>query len=377
MIIVTIIVFLVILGLLIFVHELGHFVAAKSLGVRVEEFGFGFPPRMFRVFKKGETEYTLNWIPIGGFVKMTGQSDFEVEDQDKIKDDPKSFINQKPWRRMIILVAGVAMNFALAAVLLSIGFMIGLPSAVGGDMPAGARVSEGRIQIVGTSETSPATEAGVSDGDIIVSLDNFTPDSVESVQQYVADHKGQEIAVEIKRGQEDLKYDVLARAEHPENEGPLGVSLAHTAMVSFPWYQAIWEGIKATGNLTIQILIAFWKLITSLLTAGQVMEEVAGPVGIAVLTGQVTKLGFVYILQFTALLSINLGIINILPFPALDGGHLLFLLIEKVRGKKTQKDAKIENIIHLIGFGLLFALIAAITYRDIAKFWDKIIGVFS
>ena len=131
MIVLTIVVFVIILGILIFAHELGHFLAAKSLGVRVEEFGFGFPPRLVRLFKKGDTEYTINWIPVGGFVKMTGQSDFEVEDQDKIKDDPKSFLNKKPWQRLIILSAGVGMNFALAAILLAVGFMIGLPAAVG------------------------------------------------------------------------------------------------------------------------------------------------------------------------------------------------------------------------------------------------------
>ncbi len=377
MIIVTIIVFVIILGILIFVHELGHFLAAKGLGVRVEEFGFGFPPRLVRLFKKGDTEYTLNWIPVGGFVKMTGQSDFEAVDQEEIKDDPKSFLNKKPWKRLIILSAGVAMNFALAAVLLSVGFMIGLPAAVGDDMPANAEVFDQRLQILLTSAGSPAEEAGLNSGDTILALNDYVPQTVDDVVTYANEHKGQEIEMTVERGDEVFTAPVEARAESPPGEGPLGISVAETGRVAFPWYEAIWQGIKATGQLTVEIIVAFGRLIASLITAGQVTGEVAGPVGIAVLTGQVTKLGFVYILQFTALLSINLAIINILPFPALDGGHILFLLVEKIRGKKTEKDARIENIIHLIGFALIFALLAAVTYKDVARSWDKIVGFFS
>ncbi|MFC1721341.1 RIP metalloprotease [Patescibacteria group bacterium] len=377
MIVLTIIVFVIILGILIFAHELGHFLAAKSLGVRVEEFGFGFPPRLVRVFKRGDTEYTFNWIPVGGFVKMTGQSDFEVEDQEKIKDDPKSFLNKKPWQRLIILCAGVGMNFALAAILLSIGFMIGLPAAVGPDMPAGAQVKDERIQVLLTDSGSPADEAGITSGDTILALNGSVPETVQGVVDYNTEHKGQTITITIERGDEILDKEVALRADPPKGEGPLGISLAETAKVSFPWYLAIWQGIKSTGELTVEIIVAFGRLIGSLISAGQVSGEVAGPVGIAVLTGQVTKLGFVYILQFTALLSINLAIINILPFPALDGGHILFLLVEKIRGGKTHQAAKVENIIHLIGFGLIFALLAAVTYRDVAKSWDKITGFFT
>lgn len=373
MIVITIIVFVIILGILIFVHELGHFIAAKKMGVRVEEFGFGFPPRIFGV-KRGETTYSLNWIPIGGFVKMTGQSDFEVSDHGQAKADPRSFVSQKPWRRVIILCAGVAMNFLLAAVLLSIGFMIGLPSAVGDNLPAGARTTEQRIQILSATPDSPAAAAEFLAGDTILTLDEVSPESVAWVQDYVSDHAGQTVAVKIERGSEIIEKEVTPRLESPSGEGPLGITLAETARVSFPWYQAIWQGFKATGDLTVQIVVAFGNLIGALFTSGQVSGDVAGPIGIAVLTGQVTKLGFVYVLQFTALLSINLAIINILPFPALDGGHLLFLLIEKIRGGKTLKQAKVENIIHLVGFAFLLLLIALVTYRDIGKFWGKIFG---
>ncbi len=373
MIIVTIIVFVVILGILIFVHELGHFIAAKKMGVRVEEFGFGFPPRIFGI-KRGETEYTINWIPIGGFVKMTGQSDFEVNDHGKAKADPRSFVSKKPWRRVIILCAGVGMNFLLAAVLLSIGFMVGLPSAVGDNLPAGARVSDQRIQILAATSGSPAEAAEFRSGDTILSLDEVAPESVVAVQEYVQQSIDRPVTVKIERGTEIIDKEVTPRGDAPEGEGPLGITLAETARVSFPWYQAIWQGIKATGDLTVQIVVAFGKLIGSLFTTGQVSGDVAGPIGIAVLTGQVTKLGFVYVLQFTALLSINLAIINILPFPALDGGHLLFLLIEKIRGGKTMKQAKVENIIHLVGFAFLLLLIALVTYRDLGKFWGKIFG---
>lgn len=373
MIFLTVIIFVIILGLLIFVHELGHFIAAKKMGVRVEEFGFGFPPRIFGV-KRGETEYTVNWIPIGGFVKMTGQSDFEVGDHGEAKKDPRSFVARKPWRRVIILCAGVAMNFLLAAVLLSVGFMIGLPSAVGDNLPAGAQVTDQRIQILSASSGSPAEAAEFRSGDTILSLNDFVPESVAAVQDYIQQHVDLKVMVKLERGPEIIEQAVTPRSTAPSGEGPLGIMLAETARVSFPWYQAIWQGFKATGELTVQIVVAFGNLISALFTSGQVSGDVAGPVGIAVLTGQVTKLGFVYVLQFTALLSINLAIINILPFPALDGGHLLFLLIEKIRGGKSIKQAKVENIIHLVGFAFLLVLIALVTYRDLGKFWGKIFG---
>jgi regulator of sigma E protease len=234
MIIITIIVFVLILGVLIFVHELGHFIAAKSLGVRVEEFGFGFPPRLFRLFKKGDTEYTLNWIPVGGFVKMTGQSDFEKVDSTKIKDDPKSFLNKKPWQRLIILVAGVVMNFALAAVLLSVGFVVGLPTAIGDDMPAGAQVRSESIQVIIADADSPADAAGIKSGDTVLRLNDYVPSSVDDVINYVFEHKGEPVQVEIKRGNEILTPSVTPRAEPPAGQGPLGISLARTGLVSFP-----------------------------------------------------------------------------------------------------------------------------------------------
>jgi regulator of sigma E protease len=308
---------------------------------------------------------------------MTGQSDFEVTDQEKIKDDRGAFFNKKPWRRLIILCAGVGMNFLLAAGLLSLGFMLGLPSAVSDSMPAGAVLNDHRIQILATAPGSPAEAVALRSGDTILDLDGQVPVSVETVQSYIADHAGQSITITIERGPETVEQEIVPRIETPAGEGPLGISLAETARVSFPWYQAIYQGFKATGDLTVQIVIAFGRLIGTLVSSGQVTGEVAGPVGIAILTGQVTKLGFVYVLQFTALLSINLAIINILPFPALDGGHLLFLLVEKIRGGRSVRAARVENIIHLVGFALLLALIALVTYRDIAKFWGRFVSWFT
>ncbi len=376
MILLTIIVFLIILGILIFAHELGHFIAAKRLGVRVEEFGFGFPPKVFGI-KKGETEYSLNWIPLGGFVKMTGQDDFKVLDQKKVGTDSKSFLSKRPWRRLIILISGVGMNFLLAAVLLSLGFMIGLPSAIGDETPNGSRVSDERIQVVMVSPDSPAKEADLKSADTIVKLDDFKPETVSDVQNYIDEHKGTPVFFEISRGSEIIQKEIVPRTDAPMGEGPSGIMLAETGRVSYPWYRSIYEGFKAAGQLTKQIVLAFGEIIGDLFSEGKISGSVAGPVGIAVLTGQVTKLGFVYVLQFTAILSLNLMIINILPFPGLDGGHLVFLSIEKIRGGKSMKGARIENIINLIGFSLLLALIAVVTYRDISKFWGKIVGLFT
>lgn len=376
MIILAIIVFIIIIGLLIFAHEFGHFITAKIMGVKVEEFGFGFPPRIFGI-KKGETIYSLNWIPIGGFVKMLGQSDFDSKDHLETKKDPRSFLSRKVWQRAIILASGVGMNFLLAAIIISIGFMIGLPSAIGEDIPAHAKVKDQKIQILMVEKDSPAENVGLKSGDAISSIDGIRFNTADQMRNYIIQNPGKNILVDVQRGSETEDLDVKLRDSFPEGQGPLGVSFAETGLVSFPWYLAIYNGFKATGELTVQIIIAFGKLIGGLVSTGKVAGAVAGPVGIAVLTSQATKLGFAYILQFTALLSINLAIINILPFPALDGGHLFFLVIEKVRGGKGKKAIKIENFIHLIGFVVLIGLVILVTYRDIAKFWGKIVGFFS
>ncbi len=352
----TAIVFLVILGLLVFVHEFGHFITAKKMGMKVEEFGFGFPPRLVKLFHKDGTDYTLNWIPLGGFVKIKGEAGDHLEDED-------SFAHKKPWQRFIVLIAGVTMNMILGWVLLSIGFMVGMPQVID-SQTTGATVTAESIQIVSVDPNSAAAEAGVKPGDKIISINNTTIDSISQLQSLVKQSSG-EVDLLLERGQEKIELKITP---YPLTEGGdkvLGVGLVKTGIVSYPWYQAIIEGGKATVYLTGQIISSFAVLLKNLLAGQKVSADIAGPVGIAFLTGQVMQLGFVYLLQFAALLSINLAIINILPIPALDGGRILFLAIEKIRRRPINQ--KVEAIVHNIGFLLLMILLLFITVKDISK----------
>ncbi len=356
----TIIVFLLILSLLIFVHELGHFVMAKRAGAKVEEFGFGYPPRIFGI-RRGETIYSLNWIPIGGFVKILGEDGEE-------RDNPRSINSKSIWQRAKIFSAGVIMNFILAAALLSIGYAIGLPSIV--DENQTDSLKDPKIQITEVIANSPAAEAGMKIGDEIrkVKSQKLKVESivnVEDLQSFVKEHKGEEIILTIKRGQKELNLSVTPRENFPENQGPMGIGLAKTAIVSYPIHQAIYQGAKATINLTILIVVLFAKLIWGIITTGRLIFEIGGPVAIVALTGDAAKMGFIYLLQFTALISINLAVINALPFPALDGGHLFFLAVEKIRKKPVSK--KFLNTINNLGFSFLLFLMLIITVRDVMR----------
>ena len=365
--ILTIITLVIVLGIIILFHEIGHFVSAKKMGVDVEEFGVGFPPRIFGKKYKG-TIYSLNWIPIGGFVKIKGE-------QGEGKDDPRSFASKKIWRRAIILSAGVFMNFVLAFIIFSISFGIGSPTIIDESISPNTKIKDEKIQIVEVVDDSPADRAELKVGDIIISLDNKSIKETEDFSQYTAKKTGQEIILKIKRGDQELEKKLTPEKDEELERGIVGVWLVKTGLVSYPWYQSIWMGLKSTVSITWQILVALYEIIKNLLITHQTAVDIAGPVGIAVITGQVAKMGFVYILQFAALLSINLAIINFLPFPALDGGRVLFLVIEKIRGKPVNR--KVEATIHNIGFILLILLLVFITFKDVSRFGENIKNFFS
>ena len=414
----TLITFIIILGILVFVHELGHFWTAKKLGLTPKEFGFGFPPRIFGMQKikgvqrslreqsedieisadaegvresvsvssvtetqnfsrwrmvtgaaalerEGEeiteagTIYSLNWLPLGGFVN--------IGEDEEAGNDPRHFKNQKPWKRVVILSAGVAMNLAVAAVFITWGFMLGLPQTLD-EVPAGAHIRERHVQILQVLPGSPAEQAGLQMGDVIASIDGRTFTSEAGVQDYVAGKAGETLTYDIRRGSEEMKIPITLTKLASTGEAGAGIAIAETGIVSLPWYRAIWEGIKATVIMTWFIITAFVALLYKLLAGAGVSADIAGPVGIAVMTGQVARLGFVYLLQFAAMLSINLAIINFLPFPALDGGRVVFVIIEKIRGRAVSE--KLETALHNIGFVLLILLVLGVTYRDVLRFWN-------
>ena len=381
----TILIFIIILGLLVFVHEFGHFIVARRNGIKADEFGFGFPPRFVGVVKNDTTGkydiiwgnqdiasphtiYSFNWIPLGGFVKIKGEEGGQTTDTD-------SFANKPAWTRIKVLGAGVAMNFLLAWVLISLVYILGLPQPISPDQRG--KYPDQKVQILEVKPGTPAADMHLRPLDEIISIDGKTVVTTEEVTSAIAAKKGQEFSLVIKRGESVMTLQGVPRTEYPKNEGALGISLSETALMRYPWYEAIVEGGKTTVKVTETILVYLGKMLASLVGgAEKVALDVTGPVGIVYLTKQMTEMGFSYLLWFAALLSINLGIFNILPIPALDGGRIFFILIEKIKGKPVSHF--IENRIHQVGFMLLLFLMLLVTIRDFSQFQilDKLKGLF-
>ncbi|MEJ0021286.1 MAG: M50 family metallopeptidase [Candidatus Doudnabacteria bacterium] len=368
MILLAIVVFIIILGILVFVHELGHFIMAKRAGMRVEEFGFGFPPRIFGI-QKGETLYSINWIPLGGFVKIVGEDGSD-------SPDPESFGNKSFWQRFFVLLAGVTMNVILAWVLISIGMGLGLPTVLdeGDQLPASAHIKNQTIGILEVEAKTPAADAGLKPGDSITKINGQPVGSIQDTQTATLADAGKPTIFTIKRGSEIFDKTITPRVNPPSGEGSLGVALGSVAYVSYPWYQAPYRGGIAVINLIILTVTTFASLIGQFFQGHNVGAQLSGPVGIAVLTKDVTALGFIYLLQFTAVLSVNLAIINAVPFPALDGGRVLFLIIEKIRGKKMPIRAEIWA--NTIGFMLLLLLMVVVTVHDVGHYSTQFKNLF-
>ena len=365
---ITIIAFVVILGLLILVHELGHFISAIKLGIDVEEFAIGFPPRLISIKRKGIV-YSINLIPVGGYVKIKGETEADPEDK-------RSFANQKVWKRSLVLSAGVLMNFVFAFVILSIGFFVGLPQALEPDMEA-KNISNRQVMVVEVLPNSPAFDVGLQASDKVISIDGQEFVSNEDVYNKVQTFNEEPLHIVVGRADEILEFDIVPAVQE-DGSVLMGVSMLDTGIVRYGFFTSIWKGLKYTGVMIWLVLVAFYQLIASLVTGGGVSADLSGPIGVAVITGQIVKMGWSYVLPFAAILSINLGIINILPFPALDGGRLLFVLIEKIRRKKLNQ--KIEAIVHNSGFLLLILLLIVVTYKDFTKFggqmWESIKNFF-
>jgi len=348
----TVLSLLVILSILVFVHELGHFVVAKRAGIRVEEFGIGFPPRLFKIWEHNGTVYSINAIPFGGFVRMPGEDDPAVTD---------GFASQPKLTRLAVLFAGSFMNFVLAAVLFASSFVIGMPSPVGE-----------QVMIAGISAGSPAAEAGLKQGDIVLKM-NGQP--VADLSDFVARteaSKGTEVTLTIKRGEEVLSVSLVPRTNPPQGQGAMGVAIngKPTAweVKHLPPGQALLNGVEQTAQVVLLTVAA-----PVLLLRGSISPDAArpvGPVGIARLTGdaaaQAVNEGWWFpVIQLTAFISAALGITNLLPIPALDGGRILFVLIEAIRRKRI--DPKKEGLVHLIGMALILAIMFLVTVQDIVS----------
>ncbi len=345
---------------LMVIHEFGHFIMAKKFGVRVEEFGVGLPPRLIGK-KIGETVYSLNLLPFGAFVKIHGE--------DERADDKNSFSKKPIWQRALILLAGVVSFWLVAIILLTIVFHIGTFQAIT-DEEAGPLINP-QVQIVGLSAASPAQEAGLQMADIIIELrknnEKQPVTKVEEVQNFVAEHRGEEIILLIKRGRQEMEIPLIPRTDPPQGEGAMGVSLVRIAEQSFTLPRAFVKGVQTTLNLTAAIVISLAELLAGLVTGRGLPAgmEVMGPIGIGSMAVQAVQVGASYFLQFIAIIAIYLAIFNLLPIPALDGGRLLFLLIEKIKGKPVNQT--IEQRV-TVGFFLFFILLMVlVTIKDIAR----------
>ena len=374
----SIIIFIIILLVLVLVHEAGHFFTAKGFGIRVDEFGFGFPPKLFGI-KKGETEYTFNALPIGGFVKIYGQGvdetevlkgNFKTEEKKEDKDIGRSFIDKPRWQQAIVLFAGIFANFLLAWILLSIGFMSGLPTSVGSE-PKVSALTDIHLVVVSVSAKSPAEISGLKTGDKIISV-NSGKDSIleinpDTFKTFITSHGNKEVDISYTRGQDKALYTAKATptADKVGAKPMIGISMDEIGTAKLSFFQSLWEGMKLDWSITEGTVVGLYTLIASSIHGHGSMSDVTGPVGMVGIVGDAYHFGFVYLLSFMALISINLAIINLIPFPALDGGRLLFLLIEKIKGSRL--NPKFANTANTVGFVILIALMLLVTLHDVIK----------
>ncbi len=335
--------FITILVSLVLAHEFGHFLTAKAFGVKVLEFGVGFPPKVFGI-RFGETEYTVNWLPIGGFVRLLGEEDAA---------DPRSLAAQSRWKRLIIIGSGAWVNLLLPPFLFMIAFAIPHEEPVG------------RAVIAAIVPGSPAEAAGFQRGDVIFEIAGRDAKNVAAVARLVRVEMGHLTTIQVKRGEEFLELPVEPRWAFPSGQGPTGITIAaqypFTETVSLPPWEGLPLGIRATSDV---LIIARNQLIGWV--KGGSGPGVAGPVGIAQATGEAAKVGIPPLFELAALLSINLGIVNMLPLPALDGGRLFFLLLEVLRGGKRVAPQK-EALVHFVGFALFIVLTIVVTFADVSK----------
>ena len=411
----TVISFLVVLSILALVHEIGHFIFARRFGVRVEEFGLGLPPRaktlwrehgMIQIQSKKiqiprkfvvpdaiqpgswviyKTEmvngkdtltaidpvdaesrgltaasqvqdldrgtiYSLNWLPIGGFVRMTGEEN---------PSDPRSFAAAAPWKRAVILCAGVTMNFLLAVLIFATIAMVGMPKPIE------------LVSITAVSPNSPAASAGLKAGDRLLSINGTTVQNRLDVSRAAFDTGGQQITLEVKRGVDNVVVNLTPRVKPPANEGPIGITMGAQLLrmetVSYPIWEAIPLGFSQAIDTAGQIAGGFSRIARVGVSPG----DVGGPIQIAEITGQAAQAGLLTLMQFTALLSVNLAILNILPLPALDGGRLVFVVLEMLRRGKRISPQK-EGMVHIVGMAILLILMVLISINDVGR----IIGRF-
>lgn len=341
----SIFVFFLVLSILVIVHELGHFMVAKWNGIWVEEFGFGLPPRVFGK-KIGETIYSINALPFGGFVRLHGEMT-----EDGVTKPNRAFINKSLWAKTAVITAGVIMNFLLAIVAFGIVYSFtGIPR------------DTKEVKVIDIATNSPAQTAKILVGDIVKKVDNEEVKSVAEFVSKIENKKGKKVVLEFQ----DRKVTIVPRVEPPAGEGPLGVSITNTETYFAPMWQrpfyGAYYGTKEAIYWGKNVVNGFVSIFSDLFQ-GKSPKDVSGPVGVFAVTTEVAKTGILPLINLLGIISVNLAILNIIPFPALDGGRLLFIIIEAIFGKKVAP--KLEAVIHSLGMAILLLAILAITIKDI------------
>lgn len=352
----SIIAVIVFISVLILAHEWGHFFAARAFRVRVDEFGFGFPPRLFSRVRNG-VRYSFNLLPFGGFVKIFGE-------HGEGQGEHASFISRPAWQRFIILAAGVGVNVLCAWFLFSAAAAIGLPQIAEEGVSA-------PVSVIGVMPDSPAERAGLKLGDKILEMHGrevtLRIEKEEDVSDFVDAYRGEEVTLVVARQDSVIEIMATPRAIAPEGEGPLGVALGRIVIEKVPWYRAPVVGFESLVQSTSAIVRGLASLVRDLAATGRAPGSVSGPIGILLFARDSGALGASYFLQFVGVLSINLAVLNFLPIPALDGGRVLFIVIEKIRGRRIAP--RVEDTAHMAGFIVLILLMLVVTWRDVVKFF--------
>lgn len=360
----SVVLFLVILAVLIFVHELGHFIVAKVSGIRVDEFAIGFPPRILR-WKKGETLYTLNLIPIGGFVKIFGENPDEASLSGPHSN--RSFAKKSRLIQALTLVAGVFFNIVFGWFLISGALALGLPQPI--EPGSGESYSNPEVVVADILPHSPAETAGFLPGDSLVKVESggiiLSPITSDSVREFVNTRGGEKITVTVKRKGSDHTIGVTPVGNIVSGREVVGFSLADIGIVRLSLSEAFARGAITTYRSLVDITVGLFGFIKNVSLGTADLKQVTGPVGIVGLVGQASDFGLAYLLSFTAFISLNLAVINILPIPALDGGRLAVVLIEGIIRRPL--NYRYVNTVNTIGFVLLIILMLVITYQDIFK----------
>jgi len=365
----TVAAFIGILVVLVLVHELGHFIVAKRAGITVEEFGIGFPPRISSVMYRG-TRYSLNWIPLGGFVKMLGEDgDVEIRrlresglSDDEVERAMAGAFNRRPvWVRVGVLLAGVAMNFVLAAALFAVAFS--MPTLIG----------QGPLTVTEIQAGSPAEEA-LEVGDVILGVDGRTFERSADLTDFVAERGGTMVTLDVERDGERIQLEVVPRVvtdeERAAGTGPIGFAYDPERVVEQPSLvdgpiDAVARGTSTAWTIAVQIPGGLADAVGGLVGLNPDAPDARGPIGIAQETGRLLEAPLVSQLLFIGLLSVNLAVLNVLPFPPLDGGRIAVVLVEAVRRRRL--PAEREALIYLAGFAVLIALVILISINDIQR----------